>query len=149
MSLRQQLQEDMKTAMRQHDSETLATIRLALAAMKQVEVDERIEIDDDRFINIVTKMIKQRKESIRMFEAGHRHDLAEKEQAEINVLQKYLPAMLDPAIIDKEIQAAIAATDASQISDMGKVMAILKPKLTGQADMSEVSAKIKQYLMAK
>ncbi|MDF7675641.1 GatB/YqeY domain-containing protein [Neisseriaceae bacterium ESL0693] len=148
MSLRQQLQEDMKTAMRQHDSATLTTIRMAMAAIKQIEVDERIEVDDERFINTVTKMIKQRKESVRMFEAGQRHDLAEKEQAEINVLQRYLPAMLDAAAIEKEIQTAINSIGASQISDMGKVMAILKPKLAGQADMGEVSTKVKQLLMS-
>lgn len=146
MSLKQQLQEDMKTALRNHDSATLSTIRMALAAIKQIEVDERVEVDDDRFISILTKMIKQRKESIRMFAEGGRQDLAEKEQAEINVLQKYLPAMLDDEAIEKEIRAAITATKAEKISDMGKVIAILKPKLAGKADMGEVSKKIRQLL---
>ena len=146
MSLKQQLQEDMKTALRNHDSATLSTIRMALAAIKQIEVDERVEVDDDRFISTLTKMIKQRKESIRMFAEGGRQDLAEKEQAEINVLQKYLPAMLDDETIEKEIRAAITATGAEKISDMGKVIAILKPKLAGKADMGEVSKKIRQLL---
>ena len=146
MSLKQQLQEDMKTALRNHDSATLSTIRMALAAIKQIEVDERVEVDDDRFISTLTKMIKQRKESIRMFAEGRRQDLAEKEQAEINVLQKYLPAMLDDETIEKEIRAAITATGAEKISDMGKVIAILKPKLAGKADMGEVSKKIRQLL---
>lgn len=146
MSLRQQLQEDMKAALRNHDSIRLSTIRMALAAMKQIEVDERIEINDERFISIITKMVKQRKESARMFEEGNRPDLAEKEQTEINILQHYLPHLLDSETIEKEIKTAIEACAASKISDMGKVMGLLKPKLAGKADMSEVSQKIRQLL---
>lgn len=136
----------MKTALRSHDSATLSTIRMALAAIKQIEVDERVVVDDARFIATVTKMVKQRKESIRMYEEGHRHDLAEKEQAEIEVLQKYLPEMLDAAAVEAAIKDAIAATQASRMSDMGKVMGVLKTKLAGKADMGEVSNKIKKLL---
>ncbi|WP_239324746.1 GatB/YqeY domain-containing protein [Snodgrassella gandavensis] len=146
MSLKQQLQEDMKTALRNHDSTTLSTIRMALAAIKQIEVDERIEVDDSRFTAIISKMVKQRKESVRMYTEGGRNDLAEKEQAEINLLQQYLPKMLDDAEIEAEIQDAIASVGATQPSDMGKVMGVLKKTLAGKADMSEVSKKIKQLL---
>ncbi len=147
MSLKQKLQEDMKTALRNHDTATLSTIRMALAAIKQIEVDERIEVDDSRLIAVITKMVKQRKESVRMFNEGSRQDLAKKEQAEIDLLQQYLPKMLSSEEIEAEIQAAITATGASQPSDMGKVMGALKNKLSGKADMSEVSKKIKQLLV--
>lgn len=146
MSLKQKLQDDMKVALRNHDSATLSTIRMALAAVKQIEVDERVEVDDNRLTAIITKMVKQRKESVRMFNDGGRQDLAEKEQAEINLLQQYLPKMLNPEEIEVEIKAAITATGALAPSDMGKVMGILKNKLSGKADMSEVSKKIKQLL---
>ena len=129
MSLKQKLQEDMKTALRNHDTTTLSTIRMALAAIKQIEVDERIEVDDNRLIAVITKMVKQRKESVRMFNEGGRQDLAKKEQAEIDLLQQYLPKMLSPEEIEAEIQAAITATGASQPSDRGKVMGVLKNKL--------------------
>ena len=147
MRLKQKLHEDMKTALRNHDTATLSTIRMALAAIKQIEVDERIEVDDSRLIAVITKMVKQRKESVRMFNEGSRQDLAKKEQAEIDLLQQYLPKMLSPEEIEAEIQAAITATGASQPSDMGKVMGVLKNKLSGKADMSEVSKKIKQLLV--
>ena len=147
MSLKQKLQEDMKTALRNHDTATLSTIRMALAAIKQIEVDERIEVDDSRLIAVITKMVKQRKESVRMFNEGGRQDLAKKEQAEIDLLQQYLPKMLSSEEIEAEIQAAITATGASQPSDMGKVMGVLKNKLSGKSDMSEVSKKIKQLLV--
>ncbi|WP_037405371.1 GatB/YqeY domain-containing protein [Snodgrassella communis] len=146
MNLKQQLQEDMKTAMRNHDSAALSTIRMALAAIKQIEVDERIEVDDNRFTAIISKMVKQRKESVRMFTEGGRNDLAEKEQTEINLLQQYLPKMLDTAEIEAAIKEAIASVGATQPSDMGKVMGVLKKTLAGKADMSEVSKKIKQLL---
>jgi uncharacterized protein len=146
MSLKQKLQDDMKVALRNHDSATLSTIRMALAAVKQIEVDERVEVDDNRLTAIITKMVKQRKESVRMFNDGGRQDLAEKEQAEIDLLQQYLPNMLNPEEIEVEIKAAITATGASAPNDMGKVMGILKNKLSGKADMSEVSKKIKQLL---
>lgn len=146
MSLKQQLQEDMKTALRNHDSATLSTIRMALAAIKQIEVDERIEVDDTRFTAIISKMVKQRKESVRMYTEAGRTDLAEKEQSEIDLLQNYLPKMLDEAEIDSAIKEAITSTGAAQPSDMGKVMGVLKKTLAGKADMSEVSKKIKQLL---
>lgn len=146
MSLKQKLQEDMKSAMLNHDAASLSTIRMALAAIKQIEVDERIEVDDSRFVAVISKMVKQRKESVRMFNEGGRNDLAEKEQAEINLLQNYLPEMLDDTAIEAAIKDAIANVGASQPSDMGKVMGILKKTLAGKADMSEVSKKIKQLL---
>lgn len=146
MSLKQKLQDDMKIALRNHDSATLSTIRMALAAVKQIEVDERIEVDDTRLTAIISKMVKQRKESVRMFTDGGRQDLAEKEQAEIDLLQQYLPKMLSAEEITAEIKAAISATGASQASDMGKVMGLLKNKLAGKADMSEVSKQIRDML---
>lgn len=146
MSLKQKLQDDMKIALRNHDSATLSTIRMALAAVKQIEVDERIDVDDTRLTAIISKMVKQRKESVRMFTAGGRQDLAEKEQAEIDLLQQYLPKMLSAEEITAEITAAISATGASQASDMGKVMGLLKNKLAGKADMSEVSKQIRDML---
>ncbi|MCX8744492.1 GatB/YqeY domain-containing protein [Snodgrassella sp. B3882] len=146
MSLKQKLQDDMKIALRNHDSATLSTIRMALAAVKQIEVDERIDVDDTRLTAIISKMVKQRKESVRMFTDGGRQDLAEKEQAEIDLLQQYLPKMLSAEEITAEITAAISATGASQASDMGKVMGLLKNKLAGKADMSEVSKQIRDML---
>lgn len=146
MSLKQKLQDDIKIALRNHDSATLSTIRMALAAVKQIEVDERIEVDDTRLTAIISKMVKQRKESVRMFIDGGRQDLAEKEQAEIDLLQQYLPKMLSAEEITAEITAAISATGASQASDMGKVMGLLKNKLAGKADMSEVSKQIRDML---
>lgn len=146
MSLKQKLQDDMKIALRNHDSATLSTIRMALAAVKQIEVDERIDVDDTRLTAIISKMVKQRKESVRMFTDGGRQDLAEKEQAEIDLLQQYLPNMLSAEEITAEITAAISATGASQASDMGKVMGLLKNKLAGKADMSEVSKQIRDML---
>lgn len=146
MSLKQKLQDDMKIALRNHDSATLSTIRMALAAVKQIEVDERIDVDDTRLTAIISKMVKQRKESVRMFTDGGRQDLAEKEQAEIDLLQQYLPKMLSAEEITAEITAAISATGATQASDMGKVMGLLKNKLAGKADMSEVSKQIRDML---
>lgn len=146
MSLKQKLQDDMKIALRNHDSATLSTIRMALTAVKQIEVDERIDVDDTRLTAIISKMVKQRKESVRMFTDGGRQDLAEKEQAEIDLLQQYLPKMLSAEEITAEITAAISATGASQASDMGKVMGLLKNKLAGKADMSEVSKQIRDML---
>lgn len=146
MSLKQKLQDDMKIALRNHDSATLSTIRMALAAVKQIEVDERIDVDDTRLTAIISKMVKQRKEAVRMFTDGGRQDLAEKEQAEIDLLQQYLPKMLSAEEITAEITAAISATGASQASDMGKVMGLLKNKLAGKADMSEVSKQIRDML---
>ncbi|WP_037586548.1 GatB/YqeY domain-containing protein [Stenoxybacter acetivorans] len=148
MNLKQRLQDDMKTAMRAKDSDTLSTVRMALAAVKQVEVDERIEVDDARVIAIITKMVKQRKESARMYEEAQRADLAAKEQAEIVLLQNYLPQMMNDEAIENAVRAAVAEVGAAGVGDMGKVMAVLKTRLAGQADMGEVSKKIKQVLAA-
>ena len=146
MSLKDRITDDMKSAMRAGEKERLATIRLALAAIKQREVDERIVLDDSQLLAIVEKMIKQRKEAIIQFEAGKRADLVAKEQAEIAVLQAYLPAQMSDAEIDALIAEAIAATGAASIKDMGKVMGAVKAKAQGKADMGAVSARIKQKL---
>jgi len=146
MALRDQITEDMKVAMRAGAKERLATIRLALAAIKQREVDERITLDDTQVLAVLEKMIKQRREAITQFESGGRADLVAKESAEIVVLQGYLPAQMSAAEIDALIAEAIAATGAASIKDMGKVMAAVKPKAQGRADMGAVSARIKQKL---
>lgn len=146
MALRERITEDMKSAMRAGDKERLGTIRLALAAIKQREVDERITLDDTQVLGVLEKMIKQRREAITQFASGGRADLVTKETAEIGVLQGYLPAQMSAAEIDALITEAIAATGASSIKDMGKVMAAVKPKAQGRADMGAVSARIKQKL---
>jgi uncharacterized protein len=146
MSLKEQITEDMKTAMRAKDSERLGTIRLLLSAMKQKEVDERVTLDDAAVIGILDKMIKQRKDSITQFRAGAREDLAVKEEAELAVLQPYLPARLEGAELDAAIKAVLAEVGATSPADMGKVMGPLKAKLAGKADMSAVSARVKVLL---
>ncbi len=146
MSLKDQITEDMKTAMRAKDSARLGTIRLLQAAMKQKEVDERVELTDADVIAIIDKMLKQRRESIAQFEKGGRQDLAETEKFEAGVLQTYMPQALSDDEINAEIAAAMQATGAKAISDMGKVMAILKPKFAGRADMGKVSALIRAKL---
>jgi hypothetical protein len=146
MTLKAQITEDMKNAMRARDSARLSTIRLLLAAIKQREVDERIELADADVLAVVDKMIKQRRDSIAQFEAGHRPDLAAAERAEVEVLQAYLPAQLSEAEIDAAIAEAIAATGATGLAGMGKVMGVLKPRLAGRADLGAVSAKIKARL---
>ncbi len=146
MSLKERISEDMKSAMRAGEKERLATIRLALAGIKQREVDERITLDDAPVLAVLEKMIKQRREAIVQFEAGNRPDLVAKERAEIEVLQVYLPAQLSDAEIDSLIAEAIAATGASSVKDMGKVMGVLKAKAQGRADMGALSARIKQTL---
>ena len=146
MSLKEQITEDMKAAMRAKDMERLGTIRLLTAAMKQKEVDERIELTDTHVLAIIEKMIKQRKDSISQFEAGGRQDLADKEKAELDVLSTYMPAALSDAEIQAEVTAAVAAAGAAGPQDMGKVMAILKPKLAGRADMTAVSGLVKAAL---
>jgi uncharacterized protein len=146
MALKDRLTEDMKNAMRAGEKERLATIRLALAAIKQREVDERISLDDTQVLAVLEKMIKQRREAITQFEAGKRPDLVAKESAEIVVIQAYLPAQLSEAELDTLISAAIAASGATSIKDMGKVMAAVKPQVQGRADMGAVSARIKQKL---
>jgi hypothetical protein len=146
--LKDRITEDMKTAMRAGEKERLATIRLILSAIKQREVDERITLDDSQVLAAVEKMIKQRKEAITQFEAGGRADLVAKETAEIAILQTYLPAQMSDADIDGLIAEAIASTGAASIKDMGKVMAVVKAKAQGRADMGAVSARIKQKLSA-
>ena len=146
MSLKDRITEDMKTAMRAGEKERLATIRLILSAIKQREVDERITLDDSQVLAAIEKMVKQRKEAITQFEAGGRADLVAKETAEIAILQTYLPAQMSDAEIDGLIGEAIASTGAASIKDMGKVMAAVKAKAQGRADMGAVSARIKQKL---
>ena len=146
MALKERITEDMKSAMRAGEKERLATIRLALAAIKQREVDERVTLDDTQVLAVVEKMIKQRREAISQFETGGRADLVARETAEIAVLQGYLPAQMTEADLDALIAEAIAATGAASMKDMGKVMAVVKPKAQGRADMGAVSARIKQKL---
>jgi uncharacterized protein YqeY len=137
---------DMKAAMRSGEKERLGVIRMLTAAIKQREVDERITLDDSQVMSVLEKMIKQRKESVAQFQAGNRPDLVEKETAEINLLQSYLPSPLSDAEIDALIADTIAATGAASIKDMGKVMGIIKGKAQGKADMARVGAKIKAKL---
>lgn len=146
MGLREQITEDMKNAMRAKEASRLATIRLILAEIKRKEVDERIEVNDDQTVAIVEKMIKQRKDSITQFEAGGRQDLADIEKAELAILTTYMPAGLSDDEIAAEVTAAVAASGAAGPQDMGKVMAIVKPKLAGRADMNVVSALVKKAL---
>ena len=146
MSLKEKITDDMKAAMRAKDTGRLATIRLLTAAMKQKEVDERIELSDTHVLAIIEKMIKQRKDSIAQFEAGGRQDLAEIEKAEMAVLSEYMPAAMSDAEVQVEVDAAVTSAGATGPQDMGKVMAILKPKLAGRADMTAVSAKVKTAL---
>ncbi len=146
MGLREQVTEDMKAAMRAKETGKLNTIRLLIAEIKRKEVDERIEVNDAQTVAIVEKMIKQRKDSITQFEAGGRADLAEIEKAELAVLSAYMPAGLSDAEVAAEVAAAVAASGAAGPQDMGKVMAIVKPKLAGRADMTVVSALVKQAL---
>jgi uncharacterized protein YqeY len=146
MSLKDQITDDMKAAMRAKDSGRLATIRLILADIKRKEVDERIELDDTQVTAVVEKMIKQRKDSITQFENGGRQDLADIEKAELTVLAAYMPAGLSDEEIAAEVQAAVSASGAAGPQDMGKVMGILKPKLAGRADMTAVSAQVKKAL---
>ena len=146
MALKDRLTEDMKAAMKAGHKERLGTIRLALAAIKQREVDERITLDDAQVLAVLDKMIKQRREAITQFQSGGRADLVAKETAEIGVLQGYLPSQMSEAEIDELIAQSIAATGATSIKDMGKVMALVKPKAQGRADLGAVSARIKQKL---
>ncbi len=146
MALRDRITEDMKNAMRAGDKDRLGTIRLLLAAIKQREVDERITLDDGQVLSVLEKMVKQRREAITQFQAGGRADLVAKETAEIGVLQGYLPAQLTEAELEALISESIAATGATSVKDMGKVMAAVKPRAQGRADMGAVSARIKQKL---
>jgi uncharacterized protein len=146
MSLKERITEDMKAAMRSGEKERLGVIRLITSAIKQREVDERIVLDDTQVLSVLEKMIKQRKESVLQFQAGNRQDLVDKENAEIVLLQGYMPSQLSGAELDALIGEAVASSGASSIKDMGKVMAIIKAKAQGRADMASVGAKIKAKL---
>ncbi len=146
MSLKEQITEDMKNAMRAKDAGRLGTIRLLQAAMKQKEVDERVTLDDAAVVAIVDKLIKQRKDSIAAFEGAGRQDLADKEKAEMAVLQAYLPARMSEAEIAQAVQAIVAEVGAKGPGDMGKVMGAVKTRLAGKADMGQVSAAVKSAL---
>ena len=146
MSLKAKITEDMKTAMRAKDAARLSTIRMLLAAIKQREVDERIELTDADVLSIIDKMIKQRRDSITQFEAGKREDLAAIERAEVALLGTYLPSQLTESEIDAAVTEAIAATGAAGPAGIGKVMAAVKPKLAGRADMAAVASRIKAKL---
>ena len=146
MSLKATITEDMKSAMRAKDATRLSTIRMLLAAIKQKEVDERIEVTDSDVVVIIDKMIKQRRESVAQFAAGGRPELAAAERAEIDLLQAYMPQPLSEGELDRLIATAIAGTAVSDMSARGKVMATLKPQIAGRADMAKVSAKVKAKL---
>jgi uncharacterized protein len=146
VTLKERITEDMKASMRSGDKERLAGIRLVLAAIKQREVDERIQLDDTQVLAVLDKMIKQRRESITQFEAGARADLVAKESAELAVLQSYLPTQLADAEVESLIRAAIASTGAASMKDMGKVMAAVKPQVQGRTDMGALSARVKGLL---
>jgi uncharacterized protein len=148
MTLKARIQEDMKSAMRAGEKEKLANIRMVMAAIKQREVDERIELDDAQVLSVIEKMVKQRRESIAQFAAGGRTDLVAKEEAELQQLSGYLPAPLTDAELDALIGEIVRATGASSIEDMGKVMAAIKAKAAGRADMGAVGVRIKARLSA-
>ncbi len=144
--LKSQIQTDMKTAMKAGDKPRLGVIRLILAAVKQREVDERIELDDSQVLAVLDKMVKQRRDSITQFSAAGRQDLADQEQFELEVIQGYLPAALSEAELSALLESALAETGAAAMSDMGKVMAVLRPQLQGRADMGAVSTLVKRRL---
>jgi uncharacterized protein YqeY len=146
MALREQLNEDIKVAMKAREADKLAALRLLLSAVKQREVDERITLDDAAVVAVIEKMMKQRKDSIEQFEKAQRQDLADKEKYEISVLQAYMPQPLSEAEVAAIVAEAIAATGAKAPSDMGKVMGAVKPRVAGRADMGKVSALIKSKL---
>lgn len=146
MSLKAQITEDMKAAMRAKEMDRLGTIRLLQAAIKQREVDERIELDDAAVLAVIDKMIKQRKDSISQFQQAGRDDLVAKESAEVAVLQAYMPVQLSDAEVDAAVRDAVAKAGAAGPQDMGKVMGLLKPALAGRADMTQVSARVKAVL---
>ncbi|TMS56865.1 GatB/YqeY domain-containing protein [Imbroritus primus] len=146
MSLKDKITEDMKTAMRAREAGRLGTIRLLLAAIKQREVDERITLDDAAVLAVIDKLVKQRKDSITQFQQAGRDDLVAQEQAELVVLQDYMPAQLSADETLSEVRKAVAETGAAGPQDMGKVMGVLKPRLAGRADMTAVSAQVKSVL---
>ncbi|NOQ16834.1 MAG: GatB/YqeY domain-containing protein [Methyloprofundus sp.] len=145
-TLQDRLKDEMKQAMRSKDKPRLGVIRLIMSAIKQIQVDERIVLDDNQVIVVMDKMLKQRRESIKQYRAANREDLADVEEAEITVIQDFLPQALTEAEIAEMIQAAITDSSASSVKDMGKVMGILKPAMQGRADMGVVGAKIKAML---
>jgi uncharacterized protein YqeY len=147
-ALKQRLTDDMKTAMRAKDKAHLGVVRLALAAIKQREVDERVELDDAQVLTVLDKMVKQRRDSMRQYQEAGRQDLADQENYEIGALQDYLPAALSETELDTFITQAITTTGASSMKDMGKVMGELKPQVQGRADMGELSKMIKARLGA-
>lgn len=144
--IKAKLNDAVKDAMRAKDKERLSTLRLATSALKQIEVDERIELDDARVLAVLDKMVKQRKDSVEQFTQGGRDDLAQIELAEIEVLKEFLPEAMDDAAIEEIVKAAIAETGAQGMKDMGGVMAIVKPQVQGRADMGAVSKKVKALL---
>jgi uncharacterized protein len=146
MSLKARITEDMKTAMKAKETSRLATIRLLLAAIKQKEVDERVELDDAAVAAVIEKLVKQRKDSVAQYQAAARQDLADAEQAEITILAAYLPEKMSTEETAAAVAAAVAETGASGPADMGKLMAVLKPRLAGKADMAEVSKLVKAAL---
>jgi len=148
MSLKGQITEDMKTAMKAGDKERLKVVRLMLAAIKQIEVDKRIELDDAAVLGVLTKMVKQRRDSIEQFEKGNREDLANIERAEITVLEGYLPEQLGADELATMVDEVIVATGAESIRDMGKVMGQIKARAAGRADMGALSATVKERLNA-
>jgi len=146
MSLKARVTEEMKSAMRSGEKDRLGLIRMLLAGIKQREIDERITLDDAQVLAVIDKMIKQRKDSVVQFEAGHRADLVAKETAEIAWLVEYLPAQLSDTELDALVREAIATTGAASIKDMGKVMGLVKPRAQGRCDMGQLSARIKAAL---
>ncbi|MEN9449604.1 MAG: GatB/Yqey domain protein [Pseudomonadota bacterium] len=144
--LKQRIQEDMKAALRAQDKQRLGVVRLILAAIKQVEVDERVEVDDTRITQILNKMLKQRHDSITQYDQAKRDDLADQERLEVGIIQTYLPEPLSEAEVDRLLSEVITKVGATSTKDMGKVMAELKEKLQGRADMTQISAKIKERL---
>lgn len=146
--LKQRITDAMKDAMRAKDKERLGTIRLMMAEFKRIEVDERIELDDARIIAVLDKMLKQRRDSIKQFEAAERQDLADKEATEVQVIQEFMPAALSEAEIEQLIEQAVASTGASSMKDMGALMGIIRPQVQGKADMGQVSQMVKARLGA-
>lgn len=146
--IKDRIREDMKAAMRAHDAARLSTIRLLLAAIKQREIDEHIEANDNQVIEVIAKMVKQRRDSVEQYRAGNREDLAQKEQAEIDVLSGYLPKAMTEAEIAEVVDAAIAEVGLKGMAAMGKVMALVKPKVAGRADLGKVSQMIRAKLTA-
>ncbi len=146
MNLKEKITEDMKNAMRAKAAQRLSAIRLILAAVKQYEVDKRVAVDDVIVLSILEKMLKQRRDSIEQYQKANRQDLVDQESFEVDIIQAYLPAQLSAAEIEELVKAAVAATSASSAKDMGKVMAELRPKLQGRADMGIVGAKVKEHL---